>query len=76
MDKLYAVITESANYDWWAFGTTEREARNAFIKMWRAHCKATGADRYYWGSPGDQFGDISVEVIEPGKAYMDRDLYR
>ena len=74
--KLYAVITESSNFDWWAFGSTEAEALNAFKKTWRSWCECSGADPYYWGSPGDKWGDLSVHEIELGKGYMDREVFK
>lgn len=71
--KLYAVITESRNFDWWAFGETEKEARLVFKEMWLNWCAHSGADPEYWGI---DFDDISIQEIETGVGYMDREVFK
>jgi hypothetical protein len=71
--KIYAAINDSANYDWWAFGATEQEARDVFARMWLDWSKISGADPHYWGA---DFSDVSVFEVESGAGYMDRERYR
>ena len=73
---LWMINTESRSYDWLVIAPTEAECLREFKRMWNSWCESTGADPYYWGSPGDKWSDVSCLPYEMGAGYMDREKFR
>ena len=83
MKSIWVVDTDSSNYSWRAYGATEKQAMDAFKKMWVAHCKPPEGDKgwwsvdpYYWGHKGDKYADISAVEVKLGSGYLDGSEYK
>jgi hypothetical protein len=70
---VWIINVASRNYDWVVVADSRKECLQAFKAVWLDWCRATGADRNYWGS---DFGDVEPSEVKMGVVYMDRNLYQ
>jgi len=72
-NTLWVITEDSLNYTWEVFATSPDECIAQFRRMWYAWCRATGAERDYWGT---KCSDVTPRKVTLNTGYMDHEVFK
>lgn len=67
---VWLIDEASRSFDWLVISDSKKGAERTFKRMWLDWCKATGAERDYWGDWPE------AREVKLGVGYMDREVFK